>query len=106
MQFEFLEDRPRLSIKLTRDSVCAGDDVDAPHEKFIEIPSFTDPQAFSTHLAAGYLPSVAGIGHTWDCVLNGRLVGTILTNGFRSRIHEVNYADENHVHFRYHSAAY
>lgn len=106
MQFEILRDRPRVSIRLTRDSVSAGDDCDAPHEKAIEMPSFKDPQALSNHLSAAYLPSVAGIGHTWDCLLNGTVVGTVSANGFNPKTREVQYDAENHVHFRYHSATY
>ena len=105
-QFHILRDRPSVSVRLTRDSVCAGDDCDAPHEKTIEMPSFTDPQAFANHLSASYIPSVAGVGHTWDCLLNGNIVGTISTKGFRTKLREVHYEEENHVHFRYYSAMY
>ena len=106
MQFQVLRDRPDVSIKVTRDSVCAGDDCHAPHEKMVKMPTFTDPHVFTSHLSSSYLPSVAGIGHTWDCLLNGNLVGSISTKGFQPKVHEIEYADENHVHFSYHSAAY
>jgi hypothetical protein len=35
--FEVLRDRPKLYIRLTRDSVCAGDDCGAPHEKTVSV---------------------------------------------------------------------
>lgn len=46
-EFETLKDRLLVSIVLTRDSVCAGGDVDAPHEKTIKIRSFIDPEALA-----------------------------------------------------------
>ena len=49
---------------------CAGDDCDAPHEKTVEVYSFVDPEAFARGISSGYLPSVAGVGHSWTCLLN------------------------------------
>jgi hypothetical protein len=45
--FEVLRDRPKLYIRLTRDSVCAGDDCDAQHEKTVSVYSFVDPTALA-----------------------------------------------------------
>ena len=53
---------PKIEVKLTRDSVCACDDCDAPHEVY----SFVAPQAFVEQFWTGYLPSVNGIGHSLD----------------------------------------
>jgi hypothetical protein len=105
--FRFLfKDRPKVRVRVTRDSVCAGDDGEAPHERNLEIPRFTDPQALAEQLSASYLPTVAGVGHTWDCMLNGNLVGTLSHTGFLPSVHELAYADQNHVHFIYRSATY
>lgn len=56
------------TLRLTRDSVAAGDDVDAPHERVvvIERPVVTpaDLQAVLAEIAPGYLPDVAGTA-TW-----------------------------------------
>ena len=41
------------------------DDCDAPHEKRISIHSFTDPAQFAKKSSSGYLPSVAGVAHSW-----------------------------------------
>lgn len=57
--FRVLKARPRISVVLTRDSVCAGDDCDA-HEKTVEVSSFVDPEVFAREISSGYLPSVAG----------------------------------------------
>ena len=36
-EFQVLKARPKIPVVLTRDSVCAGDDCDAPHEKTVEV---------------------------------------------------------------------
>ncbi|BCS88776.1 hypothetical protein [Pseudodesulfovibrio sediminis] len=111
-QFSTLKDRPTVRIELTRDSVCAGDDCDAPHTKRITQPSYTEPIPFIYSLASGYLPSVSyhenGVlipshGHTWDCFFNGRLVGTVLTTGIIVIKSEISYEETNKANFRYNS---
>ena len=70
------------------------------------MPSFTDPCAFIGHVSASCIPSVGGSGHTWSCLLNGVLLGTLSTSGIHAVAHAVAYADQNHVHFKYHPANY
>ena len=70
--FQILKDKPQITVVLTRDSVCAGDDCDSPHEKTIKVHSFTDPEVLARETASGYLPNVAGVGHSWICVLNDK----------------------------------
>ena len=91
--FEVLKDRPKLNVRMTRDSVCAGDDCDAPHEKTVSVHSFIDPAALASHLAPGYLP-----------VVNGRLIATISPTDISPKVAEVTYAEANHVHFVYNPA--
>ena len=105
-QFLILKDRPNLEIRLTRDSVCAGDDVGAPHEKTVVSPSFLNPVALASSLSSGYLPVVSGIGHTWDCILNGKVVARISHDGTAATVDETRYDTCNHVHFVYHSAGH
>jgi hypothetical protein len=105
-EFQVLKGRPRIPVVLTRDSVCAGDDCDAPHKRIIEAFSLVDPEAFVREVSSGYLPSVAGVGHSWTCVLNGVRMADITTSGVRVFVRETPFADENHVHFVYHSATY
>ena len=104
--FRVLKERPTVTLRLTRDSVAAGDDVDAPHERQVEVHSFVDPVALVNHLHSGYLPTVAGIGHSWSCKLNGHRIATIQGNGVsvQAEVREVRYEDGNHVHFSYSSA--
>ena len=102
--FEVLKERPRVPVVLTRDSVCAGDDCDAPHEKTIEEYSFIDPVAFAQAISSGYLPSVAGVNHTWICVLNGVKIAKIRTTGIEALTRTSPLAAENKAHFVYHAA--
>ena len=105
-EFQIRKDRPKISLTMTRDSVCAGDDCDAPHEKKIEVDSLLNPEAFSNATSSGYLPSVAGIGHHWICELNGVEIAEIRVSGIRSIVRETSFSDENRVHFVYHSARF
>ena len=81
-----LRDRPKIEVKLTRDSVCAGDDCDAPHERRVEVYSFVDPEAFVEQFWTGYLPSVNGIGHSWTVSLNGKAIALITTSKIETMV--------------------
>lgn len=105
-EFRILKNRPRIRVALTRDSVCAGDDWSGPHDKTVEVYSFLDPDVFAKEVSSGYLPSVAGIGHSWMCVLNGTSIAVLTTSGIRALVQDSPFSDENRVHFSYHSAAY
>ena len=105
-QFETLKDRPEVKLRVTRDSVCAGDDCHAPHERFTYFHSFTDPEAFIKQLSDKYLPNVAGIGHTWDCLLNGKCVGLVTNQGIKICAQAIDYSETNTVFFKYNSATY
>ena len=103
---DVLRDRPRIAFTVTRDSVCAGDDCDAPHEKLLEEYSFLDPAAFANAVSYSYLPSVAGVGHTWTCLLNDVCIAEISNSGIQPLITTMPFGDSNRVHFVYHSATY
>ena len=103
---DVLKARSRIPVAVTRDSVCAGDDCDAPHEKSVEAYSFLDPVAFVQAVSSGYLPSVAGVGHTWTCLLNGVPIAEIANSRIRPLVAVSPFSDVNRVHFQYHSATY
>ncbi len=105
-KFEVLRNRPQLTISLTRDSVCAADDCNAPHQRDIQTYSFTDPTQFIREVSSGYLPTVAGIDHTWDCMLNDVRVGRISDHGISPLVKEITYLQENRAHFRYNSSTH
>ena len=103
--FEVLRDKPSISVRLSRDSVCPADDCVA-HEKEVTMHSFTDPEVLAREASSGFLPNVSGIGHTWICELNGIKIAEIKCNGIRALVREVIYAETNQIHFVYLSAAY
>jgi len=105
VESEVLKSRPRILFRLDRDSVCAGDDCES-HEASVEADSFTDPIALAEALSSGYLASVAGVGHWWECILNGTVIAKVFFNGKAEKIGEVRYKDENSVYFKYHSATF
>ncbi|MFM8290320.1 MAG: hypothetical protein ACKOC4_01305 [Planctomycetia bacterium] len=105
-EFRILKDGTRIRVALTRDSVCAGDDWSGPHDTVVEAHSFLDPDVFARELSSGYLPSVAGFGHKWICVLNGKAIAEITTSGIRALVQDSPFAEENRAHFSYHSAEY
>ena len=100
-----LKGRPRIQVSLDRDSVCMGDDCES-HVRTVEVESFVDPAVLAGALSSGYLPGVAGIGHTWTCVLNGVRIAEIATSGIRALVRESPFAEENQAYFVYHSATY
>jgi hypothetical protein len=104
-EFQVLKAKPRIRVVLTRDSVCAGDDCDS-HERTVEVYSFVDPEAFARAISADYLPSVAGVGHSWTCVLNGVKIAEIANSGIRALVRESPFSDENRAHFVYHSSRF
>ena len=64
-----------ILINVERDSVCMGDDVDAPHAykfKLAEEATLTD--IFSHLEKKRYLAGVAGKNHSWDALANGKKV--------------------------------
>lgn len=96
--------RPKIHVTLTRESVCAGDDCWAPHEKTVEVDSLMDPAAFARQVATGYLPSVQGTGHSWTCILNDVSIAEISVFDVRALVSACPFQAENRVHFDYHSA--
>ncbi len=94
----------QMPVVLTRDSVCAGDDCDAPHEKTVRLPPLVDPKALARSAASGYLPSVAGVGHSWTCVLNDVEIAEIKTSEIQALVSEVRFSDSDRIHFVYKSA--
>lgn len=105
-EFQILKSKPKIRVILTRDSVCAGDDADAPHEKSVDVPSFVDSEAFARAISNGYLPSVAGVGHSWTCTLNGVKIAEVTASGIRALVRESPISEENRAHFVYHSAQF
>ncbi len=60
-----------VTIECARDSVCMGDDCNAPKPRTLIVSSLlTDPVALGQMLGSGYLPLVTGAGLSWELQLN------------------------------------
>ena len=56
-----------MHIYVTRDSLCAGDDGDAPHTFEFDLPDGAPPSAAVERVSkSGYLPSISGGNATWS----------------------------------------
>ncbi len=65
----------KLQVQVTRDSVCMGDDVDAPHSyHFKSEISSTLAEVFAHLERKNYLASVAGLNHKWSAIINAKTV--------------------------------
>ena len=65
---------PGITISITRSSVCAGDDVDAPHEKEIVVsPKLPTRIVITSILDSGYLPIISGGAATWVIKGDGKI---------------------------------
>lgn len=104
--FQVLRDRPTLRIRVTRDSVCAADDVEAPNEKYVEIHSFTEPDAFIQAVTTAYgMPIIQGGRAAWVVLLNGDKIGVVAQewNAPRATVRELQFRESNEVFLRYHA---
>lgn len=97
---------PKIKITLTRDSVCMGDDMSVDHKKILVIRSFIDPDIFVEEISSDYLPSVARVGHSWTCVLNGLPIAQIKSSGIYPIVSKICFSEDNHAHFIYHSESF
>ena len=104
--FQILKSRPTLNIRLPRGSVCAGDDVDASHEMTVKTHSFLDPVALASHLSSVYLPTVNGVGHSWDGTLKYKTIARLFKDGIVPKVIEMQYETYSNIHFVYHPARY
>ena len=63
-----------IAIYITRDSVCMGDDVKAPHLYIFEQPSHTKLNDIFIHLFdKSYLPPTSGATHVWEVMINDKV---------------------------------
>jgi len=92
-------------VTVTRDSVCAGDDVDAPHRQRIWVSETTDPETLLQTVLTGYpLPCIAGGKATWVCKVDGTPIGVVAQQWSRPVVHARQTAlGITTVHFTYHA---
>ena len=60
-----------MKVYISRGSVAAGDDVDAPNAKSLSVPDGTElVEIIKGIVQSGYLPSIAGGHATWSVTSN------------------------------------
>ena len=70
-----------IQVNVKRESVCMGDDVNAPHALSFKVPSsYTFQQLFSHLSRMRYLAGVAGNEHSWEAIINGMSVAVFKQN--------------------------
>lgn len=100
-----------MKIHLTRDSVCAGDDVDAPHTRTMSFADETPLDSVIEEISrSGYLVSIAGGKVTWSAVA-GHPIAVVAQQWSQSKFlpgHAANLSllkgpdGVARLHFRYH----
>ena len=96
-----------IQLRLARDSVCMGDDVEC-HAKTLKIAPSVDTLAIIFDVAKKYLPTIAGRGHSWDCILNNENVAIVEGNcrKIKSIAKAILLIDSNSLYFKYNSATW
>ncbi|TRO25491.1 hypothetical protein EQ831_24635 [Pseudomonas sp. ALS1279] len=100
-------------IKVERDSVCMGDDIDAPHSYSFKLPCDASLSDVFEHLAGKrYLASVAGRNHSWEAIICNKSLAKFLANNrepeasvsLAAKLSKYEKDGVLHVHFKYNSA--
>jgi hypothetical protein len=99
-------------IKLTRESVSMGDDIDAPHFLEIEIqPNWTILEILKYILKLNYLPQIYGGKATWSVAIN-EPIAVLSQENFENPMliclpdyphrETMGFVNIEHIHFNYH----
>lgn len=101
-----------MKINLTRDSVAMGDDMDAPHDRILEIETFTMEGVCQRIWEVDYLPLVQGLA-IWVLVGFGPVAIITQNPGFAPNLEVVGFEEDklrfelkrtnNRLHFIYYS---
>jgi hypothetical protein len=68
-------------VEVERDSVCMGDDIDAPHSYNFKVPAHATLNEIFEHLASKrYLATVAGRDHSWEAVIGNKSIALFKGN--------------------------
>jgi hypothetical protein len=99
-------------IKLTRESVAMGDDINAPHILEIEIdPNWTITEILKCIIKADYLPKISGEKATWSVAINEPIAVLTQKNPEKPLLiclpdypyHGTKgFVEFDHIHFNYH----
>ena len=93
-----------MIFNLTRDSVCMGDDVNAPHTKILSLSNYKISEHSIGEICLNYLPNVAGVGHSWECHINNILIAIIRVEKIEIITDEIFLNENNEMFFKYNSS--
>jgi len=108
MNFE-MENVTEVKCTLTRDSVCMGDDIEAPHQLQIHLIKYQDSEQFLNEILNKYsFPAMA----CWSCYLNDELFAIIKFDHKKEGVHaeykylkhKIEVLKVNFIHFKYDSS--
>lgn len=101
-------------VMVERDSVCMGDDVDAPHSYSFTLPSDAVLNDVFVHLSKKhYLASVTGKNHSWEAIVGNETLAIFMGNSsmpnassaLHNKLSRYAKAGTLNVFFQYNSAA-
>lgn len=95
-----------MIFNLTRDSVCMGDDVNAPHTKILSLSNYKISEHSIGEICLNYLPNVAGVGHSWECHINNILIAIIRVEKIEIITDEIFLNENNEMFFKYNSSKF
>jgi len=93
-----------ISLELTRDSVCAGDDIDAPHLTNLDLSANTTTMALAAQIQSSrYLANIAGGQATCVMEVDGTPVAVIAQQWEKPAILDahLDLSRASSVHIRY-----
>lgn len=67
----------RVQVFVMPDSICAADDLHAPHEFRFTLSEKTQLHELFELLVSQYLPNISGQTEQWDAYIQSKLVGSI-----------------------------
>ena len=95
-----------MIFNLTRDTVCMGDDVNAPHTKILSLSNYKISEHSIGEICLNYLPNVAGVGHSWECHINNILIAIIRVEKIEIITDEIFLNENNEMFFKYNSSKF
>ena len=95
-----------MIFNLTRDSVCMGDDVNAPHTEILTLSNYKISEHSIGEICLNYLPNVAGVGHSWECHINNILIAIIRVEKIEIITDEIFLNENNEMFFKYNSSKF
>ena len=95
-----------MIFNLTRDSVCMGDDVNAPHTKILSLSNYKISEHSIGEICLNYLPNVAGVGHSWEFYINNILIAIIRVEKIEIITDEIFLNENNEMFFKYNSSKF